>query len=283
MIFFKKEHLPKFNLKWLFLGIIFLPSHLFAQGNLMIYPKRLVFQNLKRTQELSLLNNGKDTARYVLSVVQIRMKPDGSFQTITQPDSGQRFADKNFRFFPRAVVLAPGESQMVKVQLIKTTELSDGEYRSHLYVRAQKEEKPLGQVNTNVKPSSIAISIVPVFGLSIPIIIKVGESTTKVNIIEGSIKMLKNSNSSLSLKLVRSGNMSVYGDFLVEYISTTGKRTIVGTMQGVAVYSPTPFRAFEIPLDKTKGIIYNRGKLHVSFSEQSGNRLTLADTELALQ
>jgi hypothetical protein len=273
MIFSTKEHATKVELRWLLMCLILFPIHLFGQGNLMIYPKRLVFQDLKRTQELSLLNNGKDTARYVISVMQVRMKPDGSFQTITEPDSGQRFADKNFRFFPRTVTLAPGESQMVKLQVIRTAELTQGEYRSHLYFRAQKEEKPRGQENTNTKPSSIAISLVPVFGLSIPIIIKVGESTTKVNIVEKSVKILQNSTPTLNLKLVRTGNMSVYGDFVVEYISSSGKRTTVGSMQGVAVYSPTPSRIFQIPLDKTKGIIYNKGKLHITYSEQSGTRV----------
>jgi len=110
MIFFKRVQYKIAIPSFLFLLSILAPVHLFAQGDLMIYPKRIIFENLKRAQELSLLNNGKDTARYVISVVQISMKADGSFQTISEPDSGQNFADKNFRFFPRAVVLAPNES-----------------------------------------------------------------------------------------------------------------------------------------------------------------------------
>jgi hypothetical protein len=283
MIFSKKELLLKFGMKWLVLCLIVLPTHLFAQGNLMIYPKRLVFEDVKRSREISLLNNGKDTARYVLSVMQFRMKTDGSFQAITEPDSGQRFADRNFRFFPRTVVLAPGESQTVKVQLIKTSELTEGEYRSHLYVRAQAEEKPLGQSGTKIKPSSIAINIVPVFGLSIPIIIKVGQSSTKLDIVEKSITMLEKTTPILNLKFKRTGNMSVYGDISAEYVSSSGKRTTVGLIQGVAIYAPSAFRSFQIPLEKTKGIVYNKGKLHISYSEQSGTRVTFADTELPLQ
>ena len=45
-----------------------------AQGDLRVYPKRIVFEGAKKSQELNLANSGKDTARYVLSVVQIRMK-----------------------------------------------------------------------------------------------------------------------------------------------------------------------------------------------------------------
>ena len=62
-----------------------------------------------------------------------------------QPDSGQQFADKYLRFFPRRVTLAPNESQMVKLQMVKTNELQPGEYRSHLYFRAVPKEQPLGE------------------------------------------------------------------------------------------------------------------------------------------
>ena len=248
----------------------------------MIYPKRIIFENLKRAQELSLLNNGKDTARYVISVVQISMKADGSFQTITEPDSGQNFADKNFRFFPRAVVLAPNESQTVKVQLIRTNELTTGEYRSHLYFRAQKEQKPLGQEIADKKPTSIAISIVPVFGVSIPVIFRIGESTTKVEIMEKAVKLVKNEKPTLNIKINRTGNRSVYGDISVEHISPSGKQTKVGLIKGVAIYTPTPSRDFQIPLDGSKGITFNSGKLHISYFEPTGDKIMLAETELFL-
>jgi len=72
-----------------------------AQGDLMLFPKRIIFEGSKRSQEINLANSGKDTARYILSVVQIRMKEDGSFENITEPDPGQNFADKYFRIFQR--------------------------------------------------------------------------------------------------------------------------------------------------------------------------------------
>ena len=51
-----------------------------AQGDLMLFPKRIIFDGSKKTQEINIANSGKDTARYILSVVQIRMKEDGSFE-----------------------------------------------------------------------------------------------------------------------------------------------------------------------------------------------------------
>ena len=95
--------------------------------------------------DLNLANTGKDSATYAISIVQIRMKEDGGFETITEPDQGQRFADRNIRFFPRSVTLGPNEAQVVKVQLMKTNELTEGEYRSHFYFRAVPKSNPLGE------------------------------------------------------------------------------------------------------------------------------------------
>ena len=153
-----------------------------AQGDLMIFPKRIVFDGSKRTQELNLANSGKDTARYLLTLVQIRMKEDGSFETITEPDPGQNFADKYLRIFPRNVVLPPNEAQTVKVQLTNSGEIQPGEYRSHLYIRAEAEKMPLGEEEAPSDPSSISVKLVAVFGISIPVIIRSGESTSSVSL-----------------------------------------------------------------------------------------------------
>ena len=117
-----------------------------------------------------------------ISVVQIRMKEDGGFETITEPDAGQQFADKIIRFFPRSVTLGPNEAQAVKVQLIKTSELAPGEYRSHFYFRAIPKSKPLGEEETVSDTSTISVKLTPVFGITIPVIVRVGENISKVTL-----------------------------------------------------------------------------------------------------
>ena len=59
------------------------PVTLKAQGNLLITPKRVVFEGSRRSMDLNLANIGNDTATYAISMVQIRMNEDGSFETIT--------------------------------------------------------------------------------------------------------------------------------------------------------------------------------------------------------
>ena len=81
------------NSSRLFIGLLFLQllssGGTMAQGNLMLLPRRVIFEGAKRYEELNLANNGKDTARYVISLMHVRMKEDGGFEEISQPDSGE--------------------------------------------------------------------------------------------------------------------------------------------------------------------------------------------------
>jgi len=65
-----------------------------AQGDLLLMPRRVIFEGAKRYEELNLANTGKDTARYVVSLMHVRMKEDGSFEEIAEPGPGENFADK---------------------------------------------------------------------------------------------------------------------------------------------------------------------------------------------
>ena len=104
-----------------------------AQGDLIVSPARIVFDNKKQTQELNIVNIGKDTAVYTISFVQKNMQEDGSFVNIEKPDAGQMFADPYIRIFPHTVKLAPGKPQVIKLQYTRKSDMADGEYRSHLY------------------------------------------------------------------------------------------------------------------------------------------------------
>ncbi len=254
-----------------------------AQGNLLITPRRIVFDGQKKSQELNLANTGKDTAKYVISFVQIRMKEDGGFETITEPDSGQRFADKFLRFFPRMVTLGPNEAQVIKIQLTKTSDLQPGEYRSHIYFRAVTDEKPLGE-ETPKDSTTIAVKLTAVFGITIPVIIRVGPSETKAALSNLSLSFLKDSIPVLKFTIDRSGNMSVFGDITADYIAPGGKITSVGSIKGIAVYSPNLLRQVWLDLAKKNGIDYHSGSIRLVFSTPMEEKATkLAEAVLTLQ
>ena len=260
-----------------------LPLKVFSQGNLLITPRRVVFEGMVKTQELNLANTGKDTARYNVSIIQYRMNDDGSFVEITEPDPGQNFADKNIRFFPRSVTLAPNEAQVVKMQLTKTNTLTPGEYRSHVYFRAVPMEKALGEEEARKDSAGISVQLIPIFGITIPVIIRVGESTTKVTLTDLAVEMANDTLPRLRMTFNRTGNMSVYGDISVKYTSAEGKVTEVGIVKGIAVYTPNTLRRFQLDLKRLPEINYRKGSLTVEYTTQSDAKSEkLAKAELTL-
>ncbi|MCW3116923.1 MAG: hypothetical protein JWM28_1005 [Chitinophagaceae bacterium] len=252
-----------------------------AQGDLLIMPKRVVFEGIKRSEELNLANTGKDTATYSISFIQIRMKVDGSFENITQPDSGQYFAEKYLRFFPRTVTLAPNEAQAVKVQITRSNELVQGEYRSHLYFRSIPNNKPLGEKEP-ANDSGISVKLIPVFGISIPVIIRVGDNTSAVSLSDISFQLKTGEKPAVTMMINRTGNMSVYGDLMVDHISSQGKVSRVGMVKGLAVYAPNSVRRFHLELENMEGSYYHTGKLRIRYLDQSARTIQLAEEEIVL-
>ncbi|TKC57637.1 molecular chaperone [Pedobacter hiemivivus] len=251
---------------------IYIPG-IMAQGNLVIMPRRVVFEDAKkRTQELNIANSGADTAKYLVSVIQYRMLENGNFELITVPDSGQYFADKNFRFFPRSVILAPNEAQTIKVQVINTGELKPGEYRSHLYFRAVAKEKLLDQKPEAKFAKTMTVHLVPTFGIAIPVIIRVGISPATVSISKSEFTLNVQNYPSLSLTFNRTGNASAYGDIKVNHISDQGKITSVGLAKGFAIYTPIKIRRFTFKLEKSPGVDYRKGKLQILYTTSSDSK-----------
>lgn len=264
---------------------VFLPLNIMAQGNLLITPRRVVFEDNKRSMDLNLANVGNDTATYAISLVQIRMTDDGTFESITEPDEGQMFASPYLRYFPRSVTLGPNESQTVKIQLVRSGNLQPGEYRSHFYFRAIPKQNPLGEEQKNEQnPSSISVQLTPVFGITIPVIIRVGQPSVKVTLSDLGLVYENDTIPRFSLTFNRSGNYSVYGDLAVDYISPEGDVTRVGTANGVAVYTPNLKRRFEFNLVNTTGLDLNSGRLKVTYSASSDVRPEkYAEAELILK
>jgi hypothetical protein len=261
---------PLLLLAGLIISQVFFPFNGAAQGNLLLTPRRIVFEGPTRSIDLNLANVGQDTATYAISIVQIRMTEAGNFETITEPDPGQYFAGQNLRFFPRSVTLGPNETQTVKIQLVRANQLSPGEYRSHFYFRAVPKEKPLGEDEVAAAdPNAISVMLTPVFGITIPAIIRIGESTTKVNITDISLDQITDTIPRLSLTFNRTGNFSVFGDLAVDHISPQGKVTRVGAANGIAVYTPNTLRRFRFNLTNVTGVDLGSGKLRLTFSAPS--------------
>lgn len=259
-----------------------LPQFLFAQGDLLITPRRAVFEGTRQSQEFTLANTGNDTAKYNVSFVQYRMTENGSFEQITEPDSGQYFADKYLRVFPRSVTLAPNESQVVRMQFRKMPDMKPGEYRSHLYFRAVPNEKPLGE-DAAKDTASIGIRLIPIFGITIPIIARVGDLPVEVQLDELSLDTKSDTVPNLAITFRRSGDKSVFGDILVNWVSPSGDSKEVGIVRGIAVYTPNQVRRFTMKLRNVPEVNYSTGKLVVRYQAPNEQKSELfAEKELKL-
>jgi hypothetical protein len=123
-----------------------------------------------------------------------------------------------------------------------------------------------------------------VFGITIPAIIRVGESTAKVTLSDLAIDISKDTIPSFSLKFNRTGNFSVYGDLGVDYVSPLGKVIRVGAANGIAVYTPNTIRRFQFNLNKVDGVDFRAGTLRVIYSAPSDVKpLKYAEAELKLK
>ena len=260
------------------LFFVFFSSTVFAQGNLMIMPKRLVFDGSQRSQEINLVNTGSDSATYAISFIQYKMTEDGEFVEIKEPEENQRFANDYLRYFPRRVNLGPDEAQTVRVQLTRSSNLEPGEYRSHFYFRAVEKQTALGE-ETQADSEGISIEIKTVFGISIPVIIRKGASTTQLEINELQLEK-KEDKYELSMSLDREGNMSVYGNLEIEYLPPGGKPIEVSKVKGISVYTPNSKRNFKVVLPEMEGVNYHTGSLRVTYISDKGIKLAVSKIKL---
>lgn len=272
-------------------GILFLAIFLFqvlmafqvaAQGNLMLMQKRVVFEGNKRIAAVQYANTGQDTARYVVSLVHNRMKEDGSMERIEEAGPGEWFADDHVRYFPRNIVLGPNESQTMKIQLVNDRNLKPGEYRSHLYFRAVPNVDYSSENKKN-NNEELSVSLKAVFGITIPLIIRVGENNSSVQLTDLAFT-IQGGTPVVDFSLIRSGDYSVYGDLTVTHVSPAGKKTDVGLVRGVAVYTPGTLRRSRINLQALDDADFRSGRLLVRYAKQKEEKGTLlSEAELVLQ
>lgn len=269
---------------FLFLVLCMSSFYTYSQGNLLITPRRVVFEGNKTAQELTLANTGVDTAKYTVSFINYKMTEDGAFEQIENPEEGQFFAEKYLRFFPRTVTLAPNTSQVIRMQYRKGADMQAAEYRSHVYFRAVPNEIALGETPAKEDTTAIGIKLTPIFGISIPVIIRNGDLQSKSDISEIHIDTKSDTMPILHLTISRSGEKSVYGDITVTHVSQNGTATEIGLVRGLAVYTPNKLRKFKMQLKNVPGLDISKGKLQIKFAAPSDVKPELyAEKEFLIQ
>ena len=235
-----------------------------AVGDLLIAPTRLVLEGSRRSAEITLVNIGTTPATYRISLTHLRMKKDGTVEEFTDPASNDHVADSLIRFSPRQVTLQPRIAQVVRIQIRKPADLPPGEYRSHLLFRGvppTEEASAPGE-----EPKALSIRLIPVYGVSIPLIVRNGETAVRSTLRDLLLMPGEQGKAQfyLQVTLNREGNRSVYGNVRVTAVRNDAE-VPVGALDGVAVYEDVPSRSVLIPLNPDKDVRLNGTRLRVAY------------------
>jgi len=261
------KYLTTFTCSLLAAFSLLLSFNAYAVAQLMVTPTRVVFEGNERTKQISLINNGADTGRFKISFVRKNMTPEGGINLVDENEPGL-YSDEMVRFSPRLVTLAPGQSQTVRLMLRKKSGTADGEYRSHMMFQSlpDPDASDVSQL-TSKTPDTLSIRLIPIVGISIPVIVRQGALSADVSLSGFEIKQANTvkAQSVLSLQINREGNKSTYGDFRVYFTPKGGVPIVIGQLNGVAVYTSLNSRSVDIKLQTPPGFSLSNGELHVTY------------------
>ena len=253
-----------------FASCIFLTS--FAQAQTVsLDPKRIVFTGRDRTKEIFLMNSGDKEAVYRVFFQEMKMDKDGGVKVIKKEDvpEGYSSASTMIRYSPRQVTIPAHGSQVVMFMARKKKNTADGEYRSHAVFQAVPQDAGETLDDIVLKEGEIGVKITPIFGISIPVIIRQGDLSATAEISGLKITAGKEGKKILNLTLNRKGNRSLYGSFTANYTPPGSKKEVaVGYIKGVAVYDGLAARTLKIALNPPEGTSLKKGgKIVLKFEE----------------
>ena len=232
-----------------------------AAGDLLVAPTRIVLDG-RRGAEVILNNIGSEEATYRISLELRRMGDNGRLEDILPEDASdkEKTALEIIRFAPRRVTLPPNQPQSIRVGLQATENLPDGEYRAHMLFRAIPKTP---DATAEAEPGNgLKINLIPVYGVTIPVIIRKGELRATAAIVNASIAR-DEEGQTLQFDLSRHGDKSVFGEV---HVTRPGVAEPLLVAKGIAVYPELGSRQVSLPLD-TLSAAKMPGEVVISYYE----------------
>lgn len=246
-----------------------------ATGDLLVAPTRVVLDEQRGTEVI--LNNIGDTpATYRISLEIKRMQPDGTLVDVVSTDmnSKEAAAAQMIVYAPRRVDLPPNQPQAIRISIRPGADLPDGEYRAHLLFRAIPPAPTAGEV----ADGGLAIELIPIYGITIPIIVRHGELEATATV-SGAQIIATEDGPALQIALTRSGNRSVYGELRV---TKSGVKDPVMQVRGIAIYPEVDSRTVSLQLTPDQAAAM-RGPVTIGYYEpadQGGGKIAELQTVL---
>ncbi len=244
-------------------------------GDLLVAPTRIILDG-RRGTEIILNNIGDDVATYRVTVELRRMKPDGTFENVTVPNARETAAEAMILYAPRKVTLPPNQPQSIRINARAPAGLADGEYRVHLLFRAIPDARP---VTAPPKTEGVSFRLTPVYGVTIPIIVRLGNLSATAGIANVS-KGQEAGKPVIALDLSRQGDRSTFGEVRV---MKAGMKEPIAVAGGIALYTEIDKRRVTIPVD-TRFAAQATGAVTVEYVEKTPTgMITLASTSAILR
>ena len=268
------------------LSIIFLCSFLaplYAEGNksVLIAPTRVILEGRTTASNVRLINPNDTARKYRISLVAVRMDENGVRTIVDAPDEKESHAISLFRFSPRQVTIPPGDSQVVRIKVLKSKDLPDGEYRAHLKVEPVPDKRDNTESGDNNSQENIGVKINIVYQVSIPIFYRKGISETEA--VPGQPVLMPPDGQKdpfVEFRLERKGLFSIFADiFLYHFPKEGGKKEKIGETLGVAGYTPVTSQIVRIPVSMENAARLSGGQIQIEVIDREANDRKIIGTK----
>jgi len=245
-----------------------------GMGDINLYPKRVVISDRERTASIGLYNRADTAGEYEMVIGDMAMREDGqvvALAALTDPAERARVktASALLKWSPHRIDLPASEALMVRIMARIPPGLPQGEYRAHftvISVPPQGDATSIEQAIGEATGGGMSVQIRPRFGITIPVIVRIGETTLTAGIADIAPARLADGGPALRLRITREGTRSAFGDIAV---TAPGAKKPIAEMKGVGVYTEIAGRSVLVPIDpKADPASYARGaKLTITYTD----------------
>lgn len=242
------------------LSLLFSSNLVFAQADIHFTEYRVLLTEKKTKVDYQVFNQGNSDAACSTSIVDYTVDKNGQIKLVTEgkgPETSAKDA-KLVRISPKRFKVEANSNQKLKVIARQLRRQSDGEWVSYLSITC-KEDKPSLQSGVN---------IVPNFKYHIPIVVRKGKLSADIEVSDLAL-LNQDGKPVVKATLKRTGNRSVYGDFIIKDVNTGD---ILARQNGISHYLQAEAMTFDFGLNKA-----STGPIEVSFVENKtygGNLVT---------
>jgi P pilus assembly chaperone PapD len=229
-----------------------------CRADVTVSPTLVLFDGETGTKAIKVTNTGAKEQVYRVSLVNFRMAADGRMSVAAPPAENEHFATGMVRYTPHELTLAPGASDVVRLQVVNPR---PGEYRTHVIVQQVPDVEAL-QAPPFERREGVSMDLQAVFGVAVPLIIRQGDPSVAVSFGDVHLTALPDGTQAVALRVERRGERSIRGALSLR---RNGKQ--IALIDGLSIYAPTPYRDVVLRIAAEDAALLHDGRLEASFDE----------------